>query len=243
MTDERDGTVAEQHDTGEAADPWSPTGQPISWYRTSTNSLVVASRDAFSVALALVVVGLVLAAISGLWPPVAVVESDSMVPALQEGDLVFLVEPDRYAGDGADDAGLVTRATGESTGYERFGAPGDVVVYRPNGRADRTPIIHRTELHVHEGERWHDRAAPTWLGDARSCGGAPDAVCPAPHAGYVTKGDANARYDQTVDGGAGSVTTVRPEWIRGKAVLRLRVGDCPSRLSRAFPNCLLRIAR
>jgi len=251
MTERRDEHTAERDSSGSegtvgtttaTASP-SPGEQPIRWYRTSTNSLVVASRDALSITLAFVVVGLVLVAISGLWPPVAVVESDSMAPQLEEGDLVLLVEPDRYGGEGADRAGIVTRAAGNRTGYERFGEPGDVIVYRPNERTNRIPIIHRAEFHVQAGERWDDRANRAWLGAARPCHNASDTPCPAPHAGYVTKGDANQQYDQTVGGGASSVAPVKPEWIRGKAILRLRLWDCPSTLSAAYPGCVVGTAR
>lgn len=220
----------------------SPRTQPIRWYRTSTNSLVVAFRDAVSVLLAILVVGVVLVAISGLLTPIAIVQSNSMAPTLQEGDLVFLVEPDRYPGAGADERGVVTRAAGERTDYGRFGQPGDVIVYSPNGRSDTTPIIHRAEFRVQAGERWSSRATPGWLGDAERCAELSGNLCPAPHDGYITKGDANAQYDQTVDGGASSTTTVRSEWIRGKALVRLRSGHCVEAVA-GIDACLIRIAR
>jgi signal peptidase len=225
--------------TDDERDRLSPREQPIRWYRTSTNSLVVALRDAVAVVLGCLVVGSVLVAISGVWPPVAVVQSNSMAPTLQQGDLVLLVEPGRYAGTGADDTGIVTRAAGESTGYERFGHPGDVIVYRPNGRAERTPIIHRAEFRVQAGERWHDRARAAWLGTRTRCANAPPRLCPAPHQGYITKGDANPQYDQTVDGGVtGDTAAVRSEWIRAKATLRLRAENCLA-VGAGFDGCLV----
>jgi signal peptidase len=244
MTDDESAStaMAASESSEEPAVP-SPRSQPIRWYRTSTNSLVVALRDAISVLLGLLVVVVVLVAISGLWTPVAIVQSDSMAPTLQEGDLVFLVEPDRYPGPGADEQGIVTRAVGQQAGHERFGQPGDVIVYSPNGRTDRPPIIHRAELRVQAGEPWYEEARSEWLGSTTRCVDAPPRLCPAPYRGYVTKGDANDQYDQSVDGGLpGDTTTVKPEWIRAKAVLRLRIGRCLALIS-GTDSCPVDIAR
>jgi len=41
----------------------------------------------------------------------------------------------------------------------------------------------------------------------------------APHDGFVTKGDANERYDQE----QGLSTVVRPEWVEGKARYRVPI--------------------
>jgi len=99
---------------------------------------------------------------TGNWPPAVIVESGSMMHADDEvsygrfgtidpGDLVLV-----KGVDSLDD--ITTRADG---GRDRYGAPGDVIVYyRANDRSD-TPIIHRAVAYVEVegGEyfvRWAD---------------------------------------------------------------------------------------
>ncbi|MFP4590432.1 MAG: S26 family signal peptidase [Halobacteriales archaeon] len=162
--------------------------------------------------------------ISGVWPPFVAVESGSMAPHINEGDLVFLVQGDRFTGtDGVGETPYLTREAGLSSDHVAFGEPGHVVVFKPDG-GETTPIIHRLHFWVDAGENWYDRAEQSQLGGHRSCEELPN--CPAPHAGFVTKGDNNGAYDQ-VDGQS---SIVRPEWIEGRAVFRvpflgrLRVG-------------------
>jgi signal peptidase len=163
---------------------------------------------------AVVLVGLVLFGVSGVWPPMVAVESGSMEPHMHKGDLVFITEPGRYAPDSAyDSTGVVTAETGSDAGYRTFGGPGSVVVYDDPGRGG-PPIIHRAEFYVQEGENWYDRADPEFI-SADSCDDLRN--CPAPHAGFITKGDANGRYDQV----SGIAEPVRPSWITGIARLRI----------------------
>lgn len=46
------------------------------------------ARDALSTVAVVVAVGAVLFAVSGVWPPMVAVESGSMQPTLERGDLV-----------------------------------------------------------------------------------------------------------------------------------------------------------
>ena len=68
---------------------------------------------------------------------------------------------------------------------------------------------------MNESENWYDKANPEMVSGG-SCSAIPN--CPAPHAGFITKGDNNGRYDQV-----GSVISepVKPEWIRGTAEIRI----------------------
>lgn len=172
-------------------------------------------------------VGAAVVLISGAWPPLVAVESGSMEPNTVRGDLVVLTAPDRFAPAGADGAGIVTaaaagvsaNATDENSsdapaaGYGRLGGPGDAVVFDPPGRTG-SPIFHRVAFAVEADENWYDRADDR-LHDADSCDDL--AHCPAPHAGYITIGDNNARYDQADD----IAPPVKPEWIQGKAQFRV----------------------
>lgn len=155
---------------------------------------------------AVVLLGALLFAATGLWPPMVAVESGSMEPNLERGDLVVVSEPTRYGPDGAN--GIVT--TSEADEFRSFGAPGNVVVYLSPSRAG-SPIIHRARFHVEQGENWYERANTDWLAGAENCEQLQN--CPAPHAGYITKGDNNDYYDQA----RGVAPPVKAEWIRSEA--------------------------
>ncbi|MDG6256533.1 MAG: S26 family signal peptidase [Methanomicrobiaceae archaeon] len=138
-------------------------------------------------------IALVLFLVSGTWPAVVAVESESMVPNMKVGDLVFVVEENRF-GD------LLTHEEGMRTGSGRFNAYpardgnpvyGDVIIYRPNGVDSVHPIIHRAmALTDRSGE-----------------------------GGYITRGDNNPVVDQnTILPGVGVIEPVREEWIVGKAL-------------------------
>ncbi|WP_254272777.1 S26 family signal peptidase [Haloarcula marina] len=170
--------------------------------------------DVATSVLAVVVVGLLLFAVSGVWPPLVAVESPSMTPNVETGDLVFVMEAERFPGPDARH-GVVTAEAGGGPGYVMFGRAGDVIVFRPDGDPGRTPVIHRAMLYVAADENWYDRADPDAVGDAGNCAALRN--CPAPHAGFVTKGDFNGRYDQATT----TSTVVRPSWVVGTAEYRV----------------------
>lgn len=171
-------------------------------------------REAGTSAATVAVVGLVLFSVSGVWPPMVAVTSDSMEPNLYKGDLVIITEPTRYAGDeGFEDTAIVPRKQGVEAGQRSFGAPGSVVVYDSPQRGGQA-VIHRVHFHVDEGEQWYDRADDSHL--VGKCDD-PGTNCPAPRSGFVTKGDNNANYDQ-VSGIAGPVAD---EWVVGVARARI----------------------
>ncbi len=190
----------------------------VRWFLETDDENVVLVRDVASSVALVAVVGLLLFAVSGLWPPLVAVESPSMEPNMHKGDLIFVVEDGRFAGEGAvGDTGIVTMQRGEESGYSKFGNPGDVIVFRPNGETATTPIIHRAHFWVEEDERWVEtEASEELVGDA-SCEEV--STCPAPHAGFVTKGDNNPGYDQA--GSGADTTVVKPEWVTGKAMYRI----------------------
>ena len=171
--------------------------------------------DVVSVFASVALVAGLLFAISGVWPPMVAVKSGSMEPHMVKGDLVFVMEEQRFAPEASvEGTGIVTHETGSETGYRRFGGAGDVIIYRKNGDPDVTPIIHRARFWVSGGENWYDRANESFV-DGESC----EAIsnCPAPHSGFITKGDDNERYDQV----SGISEPVRPGWIKGTAEFRI----------------------
>jgi signal peptidase len=197
---------------------------PIEWLRwllRTDHGAVVYLREMLSSVGLVVLVGLLLFGVSGLWPPMVAVTSVSMEPHMERGDLVFVMEEHRLAPAAAHgDTGVVTSRVGQRSGYDRFGEPGDVIVYQPDGNAATTPIIHRARFWVNESENWvaNGKADPDHLGAADSCGEL--SQCPAPHAGFVTKGDnpaTNPRYDQVI----GLSPVVRPVWVVGTAEFRV----------------------
>ncbi|MDF9747379.1 S26 family signal peptidase [Natrinema salsiterrestre] len=191
----------------------------LRWFLETDDETVVMTRDVLSSVAIVAVVGLLLFGISGIWPPLVAVESGSMEPNMQRGDLIFVVDDGRYAGDAAvAGTGVVTMERGQETGHDKFGNPGDVIVYRPDGSQLQTPVIHRAHFWVEEGEHWVDtKASEEIVGDA-TC--TEVATCPAEHAGFVTKGDANRGYDQLSRSGA-RTDVVKPEWVTGKAMFRI----------------------
>ena len=171
-------------------------------------------REVLTSVLAVLAVGFLLFAVSGVWPPMVAVESGSMEPHMSRGDLVFITEPGRYSPDAAvGDTGVVTHETGVETGYRTFGDHGSVIIY---DRPDRfgPPVIHRARLHVTAGENWYDRADPEYM-DADNCEQLQ--YCPAPYDGFITKGDANPQYDQV----SGIAAPVEERDVNGVARVRV----------------------
>lgn len=195
----------------------SPPEGPVDWLRwflTTDRSGPRFVRDFLSSVLAVLLVGAMLYGVSGVWPPMVAVESGSMEPHMHRGDLVFVMNEHRLTPSRATaGTGIVTYRTSRGSDYRKFGDHGDVIVYRPDG-GDGTPIIHRARFWVNESENWIDKANPgmvpgTECSDVRNC--------PAPHAGFITKGDNNGMYDQV----SGISGPVKPRWIRGTAELRI----------------------
>jgi signal peptidase len=144
------------------------------------------------------------------------VESGRMEPHMYRGDLVFLMGVDRFPPAAAQgETGVVTYQSGQSVDYRSFGDYGDVVVYSAGGPGG-TAIIHRVRFWVDAGENWYPRVNQAYIPEGVN--GCEDLqYCPADHAGFITKGDANRYYDQ-----ANRISPpVRPEWIRGTAELRI----------------------
>jgi signal peptidase len=194
-------------------------GGALRWLWRTDDEWVVFGRELVKSVAVVALIGLVLFAVSGVWPPMVAVESGSMEPNLHRGDLVFVVEEHRFAGGSAvADTGVVTVERARESGYRQFGAHGDVLVFSPPARGG-SPIIHRARLWVEAGENWVAAADPAFVGSSE-CGETRSeglSTCPAPHDGFITKGDNNARYDQV----QGIAPVVRPSWIRGRGVLRV----------------------
>ncbi|MFC7167191.1 S26 family signal peptidase [Halospeciosus flavus] len=143
-------------------DPRSGPRAAVRWFLRSDDTAVVFVRETVSSALVVAMVGLLLFAVSGLWPPLVAVESGSMNPHLEKGDLVFVMEEDRFPPEAAHaDTGVVTYQHGKEVGYRKFHSYGDVVVYEPDGSERATPVIHRARFYVQEGRTGTTRPTRT----------------------------------------------------------------------------------
>lgn len=176
-------------------------------------------RDALQTTLTVALIALLLFAISGIWPPMVAIESESMEPNLERGDLVFVTDPDRFGADSevdTDGDGIATAWEARGSDYSKLGGKGDVIVYQTPERESfgQSPIIHRARFHVEAGENWYSRADKSYI-DAENC--AELLHCPAPHAGYITKGDHNAEYDQATR----LAPPVKSEWVLAEARFRI----------------------
>jgi signal peptidase len=127
-------------------------------FRTSDHWTVSLARDLIWVVAVVGCIAIALYLICGTWPAVVTIESESMVPNMNVGDLVVVVQKDRF-GD------LQTWDDGKVSGYKKFGDYGDVIIYRPNGLTDmwasvgllplskaQHPIIHRAMTWTNAGQ-------------------------------------------------------------------------------------------
>jgi len=129
----------------------------VAQFRTSDHWAVSLARDLLWVVGVVGTIALLLLLICGTWPAVVTIESESMVPHMNVGDLVVVVQKDRF-GD------LQTWDDGKKSGYQKFGDYGDVIIYRPNGITDfwasigllpfskQHPIIHRAMTWIRAGD-------------------------------------------------------------------------------------------
>ena len=149
--------------------------------------------DLLFAAGAVIAVVTVLYLYAGVWPPFVTVDGTSMLPNLQPNDLIII--------RGLDRVNVTTYSAAQAEGQRSFNDYGDVIVYRPFGDANRTPVIHRAMYYVKEGQ-------PMWPGGPV-----------APHDGYITQGDNNFLYDQS--SAISQDQPVKPEWIIGIAEARV----------------------
>ncbi len=109
--------------------------------------------------VALIILGIILSSLyiyTGRWPPMVVVESPSMShgeddpPASQlgvidTGDIVAVKKVNTREN-------IVTYVEGRGIGHRTYGQYGDVIVFRPDGSEEHTPVIHRPVLFLEYNE-------------------------------------------------------------------------------------------
>jgi signal peptidase len=209
--------------------------------------LVSLGRD---ILIAVIVMAVIIGSLwgyTGNWPPMVVIESNSMmhgsdsnVGVIDTGDLVLVKEV-----NGQSD--VKSYWDGKKTNYETYGSYGDVIIFRKNGQDD-TPVIHRAVLWVEYNASGHNNKYPefgsfdvpsqgqynttkTWISNYKPKGGNLSinlmelltnfrTYKREPHSGFLTKGDNNIQVDQLStlrDSKGRAVEPIKPEWVVGKA--------------------------
>jgi len=161
-------------------------------FNESDNFWIGLLRDFLFVLIVVVVFASVSKIALGLYTPMVAVESGSIIPHIQIGDIIFVQSIDRTE--------IITNYAGKKMDYSSFNEYGDVILYKPRGKEGATPIIHRAMYYVNKSE-------PMWPGGPL-----------APHPGYITKGDnskTNAAYDQ--QGSISPGLPIKKEWVIGVA--------------------------
>ncbi len=125
----------------------------------------------------------------GTWQPMVVVESGSMLPNMNIGDIIIV--------QGASRTQIVPLEDAEGRGYKTFNVSGDVILYRPYGKQCLNPLDQLMTILgksvknekatpiIHRAIRWVEMGEPMWEGGPV-----------APFSGYITKGDNNEVIDQ-----------------------------------------------
>jgi len=139
--------------------------------RIKEQAIGFAKDIAVALIIVLIVMGSLYAYSGGIWPPMVVVESESMmhgsdskIGVIDTGDLTlvkkissrhdvvtyvegrgtYTVQYTEYLGTGAhSDTGTFH---GSKAGYQAYSDYGDVIIYKKNGMGDDTPIIHRAMI-------------------------------------------------------------------------------------------------
>jgi signal peptidase I len=179
---------AKDGSTDEAAPPGtakSGTGARPRIFWRARDSLYFAPLVALAIVILLVVS---LFAFTQNWPPIYVVESESMqhgsadvLGVINTGDLVLAQK--------VPNATIQTYVVGHENGYSTYGEFGDVLLYAPNG-VGGTPIIHRAILYLQYDPSIQGYSAPSLAN--LPCGNESGAVYATP--GTVLDGRADCAW-------------------------------------------------
>ncbi len=205
----------------------------LRFWKSEDNKISII-RDVIVALLAVFIILMILWAYTGQWlaAPMVAIESGSMehpnppfgrLGTIDAGDMV-LVQKVSKRNDIIPHGGLIMGAEAEK-GWQTYGDYGDVIIYKPMGRADVSQIIHRAMCWV---DVYHTNSQTTYtildygiynetsltisqLGLYNSNPG-------WTQSGYLTKGDNNDVIDQVTDI---CREPVQVEWVSGKARLEI----------------------
>ncbi len=181
----------EAPETEPAPEEEGPPEEPKEPKRWKREALLLLRDLGIAFLIVLIIVGII-TAYAQVWPPMVVVESESMqhsssesfIGVIDTGDLV-LVQRAPERGD------LITYLQGRASGHSTYGDFGDVVVYHKDGDTGRTPIIHRLFTYMVWNESaggfdlpdldrkyWMDRLGTLWGGTNRDANGTTPVTSP-----------------------------------------------------------------
>jgi signal peptidase I len=220
----------------------------ITRFRESDNKIIAILREILWVVAVVGGIALALFLISGTWPAVVTIESTSMVPHMNVGDLVFVAQADRFGP-------LQTWTDGKQSGYMKFGDYGDVIIYNPNGGTQSFipflggvhPIIHRAmtwqdagPIEVYVNPAGGNHSPTSYIPITKANYSATGSIIPSSnpdigyiinisrnstHGGYITKGDNNQISDEGSGlahyANLGPIEPVEPQWVVGKALFTI----------------------
>ena len=133
-------------------DPWDEIDDERLKARRGKRPVFWRARDSlyFEPLVALAILALLLVSLfayTSNWPPVYVVESNSMqhgsgdhLGVLNAGDIVLAQK--------ASLGSIVTYVDALRSGFASYGLLGDVILYSPNGSSSATPVIHRAIIYL-----------------------------------------------------------------------------------------------
>jgi signal peptidase len=176
----------------------------------------------------LIAILIVIIILSSLWAytgqfpssPMVVVTSGSMmhnsgsygrIGTIDPGDLVLV-----KAVDNREDVKTRGESNEPTTAYKSYGDYGDVIIYRPMGNRNRTPVIHRAICWIEcNGNKYTVKEYGIINGSAINIPELKLSNYRPKHSGFITMGDNN---DNTCDQ-SGNICEqpVKPKWIIGKA--------------------------
>jgi len=200
-------------------DEEEPTG-PLPWRK---KPIYWRARDSLFfeplVALAIIVVLIVsLWAYTQNWPPVYVVESNSMQHG-PDDHLGLINAGDMVLAQKIPFSQITTYVDGLQTGYSTYGEPGDVVLYWPNGQGS-TPVIHRAMVYLQwDPPNFYNASIPSGL----PCGTAAGAE----FAYFPTQGATATCATTHLDG---YLDLYHVGWNSQTVQIDLTPGDAPSTL-------------
>jgi len=164
----------------------------IKFYKESNSFWAGLLRD-FLFVLAVVIIFASVSKIAlGLYTPMVAVESGSMIPHIQIGDIIFI--------ESAQRAEIITNEAGKEMDYSSFS---DMAM------SYYTNLKEKRELHNYSSRHVLCRKRRSHVDERTTC----------PYAGYITKGDnskTNAAYDQ--QGSISYLQPIKKEWVIGKAI-------------------------
>ena len=109
------------------------------------------------VVIAVIIMAIIICSLwayTGNWPPMVVIESNSMmhrsdssIGTIDTGDLVLVKSI-------SDHDDVITYVEGKKDGYKTYGSYGDVIIFRKNGLGD-TPVIHRAVVWIEYNASGH----------------------------------------------------------------------------------------